>query len=279
MHTTALLDRLREGGLLLTITHDPALARALSGDVALMRAGRIVERGEVQALLRAPTSDYGRALVDAEPSAWPRRMAPETDETLLSEGVTVARGGRALVRDLDLAIHAGERIAVTGTSGSGKSSLLDVLTGLLPPLVGRVTRAPGMGRHAVQKLYQDPPAAFAPSLPLRTALRDVERRYRVPSGRIAALLDRLGVPPLILDRPPGAVSGGELQRVALARILALSPTVILADEPTSRLDLMTQKRLMDPLGETADETGAAVVLVTHDPDVAGRWADRPVAVG
>lgn len=273
-----LLAVARGGGLLLTITHDVGLARRLGGEVALMRAGRIVEGGPAERLLSAPASAYGRDLLAAEPRAWPRREARAAGPVALScEGLTLARGGEAILRRLDLALRAGERVALTGPSGAGKSSLLDALAGLLRPDEGSVTRAPGLPRHAVQKLYQDPPAAFPRGLPLRLALRDLERRHRLSPERIPALLDRLGVARSILDRPPGGVSGGELQRVALARVLALRPAVILADEPSSRLDLLTQRRLMDLLGAVADEEGSAVLLVTHDPDIAEAWADRTLS--
>ena len=268
------------GGPLLTITHDVALARALGGEVALMRAGRIVERGPAERVLAEPGSDYGRALIAADPSAWPRRAAPAPGGTLLRcEGVSVARAGRTLVAGLDLELRAGERVALVGPSGSGKSSLLDALAGVLAPAAGRVVRADHLVPTAVQKLYQDPPAAFARGLPLAVAMRDLERLHRMAPERLAVPLERLEVAPETLSRAPDAVSGGELQRIALARILALRPAVILADEPTSRLDLVTQRRLMELLGESADASGAAVVLVTHDPRIAARWADRTIAIG
>ena len=121
-----------------------------------------------------------------------------------------------------------------------------------------------------------PPAAFARTVPLRASLRDLERRHRLPRDRIPSLLDRLGIAPGILERPPAGVSGGELQRVALARVLAPRPAVILADEPSSRLDLLVQRRLVALMGDAAREAGSAVLLVTHDPDIAAAWG-RPHA--
>ena len=83
----------------------------------------------------------------------------------------------------------------------------------------------------------------------------------------------------LLERRPDTVSGGELQRIALARILALRPRVILADEPTSRLDPVTQRDVTALIAEVAEETRAAVVLVTRDPAIARRWADRRLSLG
>jgi peptide/nickel transport system ATP-binding protein len=100
----------------------------------------------------------------------------------------------------------------------------------------------------------------------------------VPWPRIEALIARLGLAPALLACRPDAVSGGGLQRLALARILAMRPAVILADEPTSRLDLLTQAQVLGLLGEEADATGTAVVLVTHNAEIAARWADRGISL-
>lgn len=194
---------------------------------------------------------------------------------LTSRALAAGRAGAPLVTGLDLTLRRGERIALTGPSGAGKSTLL---AGLLPPLAGRVERAATLGPHAVQKLYQDPPAVFPPRIPLCTTLHDLAARHAIPWPRIEDILARLGLAPALLARRPDAVSGGELQRLALARNLALRPAVILADEPTSRLDLLTQARVLAILCEEADATGAAILLVTHSNEIAARWADRTLAL-
>jgi ABC-type glutathione transport system ATPase component len=267
------------GDTLLTITHDVALARALGGTVLLMRAGAIVEEGPATDLLARPRSAYGRALVAADPAHWPQRAASAPGAPVLTaHALAAGRAGAPLVTGLDLTLRRGERLALTGPSGAGKSTLLDTLAGLLPPLAGRVERAPTLGPHAIQKLYQDPPAAFPPRIPLGTTLHDLAARHAIPWPRIEDLLARLGLAPALLARRPDAVSGGELQRLALARILAMRPAAILADEPTSRLDLLTQAKVLALLGEEADATGTAVLLVTHSSEIAARWAYRTLAL-
>ncbi|MGB1007755.1 MAG: ATP-binding cassette domain-containing protein, partial [Thalassobaculaceae bacterium] len=146
-----------------------------------------------------------------------------------------------LIEGFNLALHAGERVAVTGPSGIGKTTLLDTLAGLIAPFEGSVTRAPGLDRHAVQKPYQDPPAAFPPLVPIETNLRDIARRHNVDWQRVLDYLSDLKLSPSLLCRRPGAVSGGELQRLSLARALIVAPRVLLAVEPTGRLDPITQK--------------------------------------
>ncbi|MBT8168332.1 ATP-binding cassette domain-containing protein [Falsiruegeria litorea] len=89
-------------------------------------------------------------------------------------------------------------------------------------------------------------------------------------------LKQLGIHPSLLDRKPDAVSGGELQRISIARALTVEPQVLLADEPTSRLDPITQRDTLEMLERFAAEENIAVVLVTHDPDIATKWADRVI---
>ena len=267
------------GGALLTITHDVAVARALGGDVMILRGGQIVEHGPAENVLSAPQSDYGRALVMADPANWsPLADTTPGAEVLSADGISVARGGRCLLTGFDLTLHAGERIAITGPSGVGKTSLIDTLAGLRSPASGRVTRGAGVGRFGVQKLYQDPPTAFAPRVSLGTSLHDVARRHALPFKRITSLMDDLNLAEDLLARRPDEVSGGELQRLALARLLALQPAIILADEPTSRLDPVSQQSVMQIIARSVEDTGAALILVTHNTAIAKVWAQRGVEI-
>jgi len=268
------------GAAVVTITHDIALARRLGGRLIILRDGALVEDGAAAAVLAAPVSAYGRALVAADPAAWARRApAAHGAEALRTEGLAVARGGRRLIEGLDLTLRRGERVALTGPSGVGKTTLLKALAGLLRPAAGRVLRGPGVAPTGVQMIHQDPPAAFPPQLALGRALRDVCALHGVAWPRVEGWLRRLRVAPALLARRPAAVSGGELQRIALARALTVAPAALLADEPTSRLDPITQAEVMTLLAEIAEETAMAVLLVTHDAALAARWADRAVTVG
>ena len=267
------------GGTLIAITHEAAVARALGGRLLVLREGRIVEQGETRSVLAAPRHPYTRELLAADPGRWPR-VAPADPGRMLLEArdLGVARGQRVLVEGLDLTVHEGERVAVVGPSGTGKTSLLDTLAGLIAPAQGTLHRAAGLGPRAVQKLYQDPPAAFPPHVPLATTLRDVARLNGTAWSDVEDLMARLAVSPALLARRPDAVSGGELQRVALARALSARPAVLLADEPTSRLDPITQARTLGILGEIAGTRRLGVVLVTHDADIATRWAHRRITL-
>ncbi|WP_338718759.1 ATP-binding cassette domain-containing protein [Herbaspirillum sp. DW155] len=269
---------LQQGMSLLCITHDVWLARALGGELAVMLEGRMVERGRAEALLAHPQHAYTRRLLRADPACWPLPAAPlvTTPRPVVAEisGVAKSFGQQQLFSGLSARIHAGEIVAISGPSGAGKTTLGNIVLGLLQPDAGQVTRAAGLARTAFQKIYQDPAAAFAPTLSLRQSLNDLVRLHGLDWQRLDDLLARMRVSRTLLDRRPGQVSGGELQRIALARVLLMRPALIFADEPTSRLDPLTQQEVMALLVEEARQTGSAVLLVTHDADIVRCVADR-----
>jgi peptide/nickel transport system ATP-binding protein len=276
---TRLRAALAQGCAVLTITHDLAVARALGGEVAVMLDGAIVERGDAATVLATPRHRYTRALVGAEPRHWPAQTAPETGEVVIeASGLGKRFGPQALFRGLDIQLRAGARVAVSGRSGTGKSTLGNILLGLVAPDSGTVRRARGIAPVRFQKLYQDPAAAFAPRVPVGRSLADVARLHGIDHARIAALMPRLKLSAALLDRLPSAVSGGELQRFALLRALLLRPAFLFADEPTSRLDPVTQQETMALMLEATAESRCALLLVTHDGDIAAKVARNIIAL-
>lgn len=278
-----LAEHVEAGGLLLTITHDLRLARQLGGEVLVMREASVVEAGAPERVLVDPAHDYTRRLVAAEPSRWsfpwtappaPGRAA--TAPLVTAHAVAKSYGDQRLFADVSLEIREGERWAVTGPSGVGKTTLGNALLRLTPVDRGVVSHGPTADRGRLQKLYQDPVLSFPRRIPLGIALRDVVHRHRVEPGRLPSLLESVGLDPDILERRPGQVSGGELQRIAIVRAMLTRPVLVFADEATSRLDLATQATTMDLLMTETTRTGCAILLVTHDLALADAVTDHRV---
>jgi ABC-type lipoprotein export system ATPase subunit len=195
---------------------------------------------------------------------------------LVGVGRTHGAGTRAVValQPVDCTVSPGDRIALVGPSGSGKSTLLHVMAGLERPTVGLVSW-PGIGGvlrpGPVAVVFQGP--SLLPSLTVEenVALPLVLGGIADDSARETAreVLDVLGVVEL-LDKLPEEISGGQAQRVAVARALAGEPQVILADEPTGQLDHVNGAAVVTALLAAADHSDAALVVATHDPAVADR---------
>jgi len=269
---------LADGGSLLIITHDLEVARRLGGEVMIMLKGRVIESGTAEQVLNQPQHAYTRQLLAADPAQWPKRPSrPLAGAPVVTvEGLAAERGGKRLFEALSFTVKPGEILGVTGPSGCGKSTLGDILLGLATPSDGTILRQPGLSRFAFQKLHQDPVAAFAPSVSIRQLLADLVRLHRLDASRIARLMQRLRLDERLLDRLPGNISGGELQRFSLLRVLLLDPALIFADEPSSRLDLITQKEMIELLVETAEASGTAILLVSHDEDLVDAVAGRRI---
>ena len=188
-------------------------------------------------------------------------------------------------------VPRGGVLAISGPSGSGKSTLGDILLGLRRPIAGSVewggvdiVAAPSAiqpSRQRYQKLHQDPIRTFVPNLTFARqfrALEDVKSGLSVACD-LPPLLERLKVNDRLMNRRPSEVSGGEAQRLALARILLLDPVAIVADEPTSRLDPVVQRETMLLLTTIVEKRGLGLIIISHDEALLGAVADEHLRIG
>lgn len=220
--------------------------------------------------------------------------------TILAEGKHLSKTfpvkgqgkGAALhaVSGVDLAVYEGETLALVGESGCGKSTLGRLLLGLLPPTQGQVffdgqdlaalppARLRAL-RRQMQLVFQDTAAALNPRWTVGQSLAEPLRIHNLcPRGeyaaRGAALLTQVGLAPDLLDRYPHQLSGGQRQRVGLARTLALSPRLVVCDEPVSALDVSVQAQMLNLLADLQRAQGLTYVLISHDLGVVRHSADR-----
>ena len=220
--------------------------------------------------------------------------------TILAEGKHLSKTfpvkgqgkGAALhaVSGVDLAVYEGETLALVGESGCGKSTLGRLLLGLLLPTQGQVffdgqdlaalppARLRAL-RRQMQLVFQDTAAALNPRWTVGQSLAEPLRIHNLcPRGeyaaRGAALLTQVGLAPDLLDRYPHQLSGGQRQRVGLARALALSPRLVVCDEPVSALDVSVQAQMLNLLADLQRAQGLTYVLISHDLGVVRHSADR-----
>ncbi|MFF0203848.1 ABC transporter ATP-binding protein [Streptomyces sp. NPDC005017] len=282
----ALADVARQGIALVLLSHDLDAVRKLAHETVVLRAGRTVERGPSPEALSARPG----------PALPPRRgTTTEPAGTRLTVRALTARhrtacGPVPVLHDLTLSVAPGECLAVTGRSGSGKTTLGRCLAGLhsvydgavlldgapLPRSLRTRTRAE---LAAVQYVFQDPRAAFDEHRPVldqvaRTAVR-LRGTDRTTAHRTAArTLEQLGLTTGLTLRRPTTLSGGELQRAALARALLAEPAVLVCDEITSGLDPATRDLILTHLSALRERTALSLVFITHDHDAATALADR-----
>ncbi|MEV7075680.1 ABC transporter ATP-binding protein [Streptomyces sp. NPDC093990] len=293
------LHRLTEesGTAVLLVTHDLGVAADRAQRLVVMSQGKVVEAGPTQDILADPQDDYTRHLLAGAPSlttARPRTPAatvPEPDTAPLVEVRNLVKefrlprtgdGPRTLraVDDVSLTLHRGQTFALVGESGSGKSTTARLILRLADATAGQilfdgtdVTTAKGARarqlRRRAQLVYQNPYASLDPRFSIGEVITEPLRAFKIGDrasrlARARDLLDRVALPAATLERRPAELSGGQRQRVAIARALALSPDLVVCDEPVSALDVSVQAQVLDLLAELQADTGVAYLFISHD---------------
>ena len=282
----------------LLITHDFGVVARAADEVVVMRAGRVVERGPAARLLTAPEHPYTRALVAATPrldAALPKAPAPG-GPLLELRGLRVRYPlGRdrvmEAVRGVSLGVDQGEALGVVGESGSGKSSLARALLRLAPVSEGRViwrgrdvTDVPEavfrLLRREMQMVFQDPHASLNPRMRVRDCVAEPLLTHASGMGRaeredrVAEALAQVGLAPALAGRFPHEVSGGQAQRVGIARALVTGPRLLVCDEAVSALDVSVQAEVLALLADLRARLGLALLFITHDLAVVRQVCER-----
>jgi peptide/nickel transport system ATP-binding protein len=230
----------------------------------------------------------------AIPGPFPRGDDPVLELRQLQVRYPAAE--RPTLDGLDLTLHPGERLALVGPSGCGKSTVARAVLQLLPPgsscegeleLTGQDPRRLGradlrrLRGGAVGLVFQDPMTRLNPLLTIGEHLRDTLAAHHFGAGersrqrqRARELLERVGIDPSRYGSYPHEFSGGMRQRLAIALALALSPPLVIADEPTTSLDVAVAGQVMAELASLCEESGSALLLISHDLAMAGRWCER-----
>lgn len=288
------------------VTHDLAVAAAIGDRIAVMRRGRVLETGPARDTIAAPRDPYTADLVRtslpfarvAEDTVSARDSVAPTAGGLVLTGLRrrfgAQRGAETVALDgVDLSVAPGEIVGLIGESGSGKTTLGRIAVGLDSAdggearldgdPIGHARRmAPGQ-RAAIQMVFQDPLASFNPRHRIDDAIRVPLRIHRGLRGRaatetVAGLLSDVGLDPDLGRRWPRQLSGGQLQRAAVARALATGPRILVCDEAVASLDVSIRAQVLDLLDRLRRDQGLGILFISHDLGVVRRIADRTVVL-
>jgi peptide/nickel transport system ATP-binding protein len=264
------------------ITHDLAVVAQLADRIMVLRYGDLVEENDARQMIANPREEYTRALLSVRTLREDKDLSKTEHDIILEvENVSASYTGKELVlKDIDLKIRRGRTVALVGESGSGKSTLARAITGLLPPIKGRVVyegeELPPALKHrkkeslrVMQMIYQMPDTALNPRQRVSKIIgRPLQFYYgihgKAAERRVLELLDMIELKPKFKDRFPPELSGGEKQRICIARALAAKPDLIICDEVTSALDQLVAEEILKLLRKLQNELRVSYLFITHD---------------
>jgi len=281
------------------ITHDLAVVAQMADRIMVLRHGHLVEEGRAHEIMARPKEDYTRQLIAVRTFRKESEGQNDAELPILKvENLSASYGGSGgliVLKNIDFEIRRARTVAVVGESGSGKSTLARAITGLLPPLQGRVLYKgeelpPALARRGLdqlrrlQMIYQMPDTALNP----RQRVRDIIGRPlgfylglkgAKQEGRIKELLEMIELEPKeFINRFPGELSGGQKQRICIARALAAEPELIICDEVTSALDQLVAEEILKLLQRLQDELHVSYMFITHDLATVKAIADEIVVM-
>ena len=286
----------------LFITHDFGVVAEIADRIAVMQRGRLVEHGPAERILDAPREPYTRTLLAAVPDltpASPRKAFAQAPVAMRVSGLEKTYrsgglffGGSAHVvhaaKGVAFEIRRGETLGIVGESGSGKSTVARCVARLVAADAGEIRvgdtdfgrlthRALREARKRIQMVFQDPYASLDPRRTVGKLIAEGPIVHGTSPAaaweRALELLDLVGLDRRAAARYPHEFSGGERQRIGLARALALDPEVLIADEPVSALDVSVQAQVLRLLADIRERLGLTVLFITHDLRVAAQVCD------
>jgi peptide/nickel transport system ATP-binding protein len=288
----------RQTGVLF-ITHDFGVVSEIADRVVVMQYGRIVEQGTREQVLSNPREAYTQMLVAAVPSLVPpRRAAVSGPVAMATRGLSkiygsssIWRSGRVVkaAQDVSVDIRKGETLGIVGESGSGKTTVARCIARLIEPSAGQIMigstdvahlpeRALRPHRRNIQIVFQDPYRSLNPRRTVGRAIIEGPVNFGATEDaalkKARSLMGLVGLSPDALDRYPHQFSGGQRQRICIARALAMEPTLLIADEAVSALDVSVQAQVLKLLDDVRKRFELAVLFITHDLRVAAQICDR-----
>jgi peptide/nickel transport system ATP-binding protein len=278
------------------ITHDLAVVAQLADRIMVLRYGDLIEENDAREMLANPREDYTRDLLAVRSFKKGKNDSDFRKDVILEiEDVTASYTGQEnVLEDINLRIRRGRTVALVGESGSGKSTLARVITGLLPPVQGQVVFK-GQALPAalkarkredlrqLQMIYQMPDTALNPRQKIRKIIGRPLRFYfnddrQKQEHRILELLEQIELPADYIDRYPTELSGGEKQRICIARALAAQPDLIICDEVTSALDQLVAEGILKLLLNLQRKLHVSYLFITHDLATVKAIADEIVVM-
>jgi peptide/nickel transport system ATP-binding protein len=262
----------------------------------LLRYGDLVEENNARDMLAAPQKEYTRKLLSVRTLREEKDLsASEKDVILEARDISASyTGNDKVLEDIDLKVRRGRTVALVGESGSGKSTLARVITGLLPPMTGKILYRneelpPALKSRTreslrqLQMIYQMPDTALNPRQRIRKIIgRPLSfyfgMRGKACEDRILELLDMIELPDHYIERLPTELSGGEKQRICIARALAANPELIICDEVTSALDQLVAEGILELLQNLQNKLKVSYLFITHDLATVKAIADEIVVM-
>ena len=289
----ATITRLQEsrGFALVCVSHDFGVVGRVCDRLAVMSRGQIVEQGSTDQVLVNPSDPYTQSLLSSIPRLHARIREPQPSvqqPVVVVRDLTVIRSGSTRALDsVNLEVGKGEVVGIIGESGSGKSTLLSVICGLVPHTSGSIRDAndfdlttplrdrPISVLSQIQMVFQNPDDSLNP---VRTVEQSMARYTHASRDEVLTALDAVELSEQFLLRRPSEMSGGEKQRVAVARALLAHPQLLLLDEVTSALDVTVQASVVKMLASVQAATGMSMVIVSHDIALVASFADRLIVL-